>query len=146
MIFELRVDRGRDRHHAARPDEQRVAVGRLARDILSGRAAAGRGAVFDHQLLAEDLAELGADQSRENVVAATGRERDDQTDRLVGIVRRIILRLRRLQADADGKRYGGAGQSAKKANRLHGRTPPKLRSLVALLIIGLSLPAPPKYG
>ena len=54
MIGELRIDRRRDRHHAARADEQRVAVGRLVGDELGRDAPARRRPVLDHELLAEE--------------------------------------------------------------------------------------------
>ena len=76
--------------------QEGVAVGRAALRDLAGAdgAAAARGAVFDHHLLAERGAELVGDGARHDVVGAARRQRNDQRDRPA----RIGLRRRRLAA------------------------------------------------
>src|SRR5439155_22038922 len=63
-------------------DEQRVAVGRGARRLRGADAAAGAAPVFGDDRLAEELAQRGRDRARDEIARATGRERDDQTNRL----------------------------------------------------------------
>ena len=94
MIGQVRIGRGRDRHHAARADEQRVAVVRLVHHVFGGDPSAGAGLVLVDDRLAEDFGQLVADEAGEDVVAAAGRERDDDADRLVGIIGRCVLRRR----------------------------------------------------
>jgi hypothetical protein len=71
----------RDRHH-----QQRVAVRRGGCRGLGADHAAGAAAVVDEHLVAELLGELVGDQPPDHVIAAAGRERNDQPHRLVGIV------------------------------------------------------------
>ena len=70
-----------------RDHQQGVAVGLGLGDHLRRNDASGPAAVLDDHLLAELLTELGGDQAPDDVVAAAGRERDDQPHGL----RRIIL-------------------------------------------------------
>jgi len=72
VVFQVGVDRAGDRHGAARADEERVAVGQLVRDIFGGEPPAGSRPIFDHNRLAENIAELRRDETRENIVAAAG--------------------------------------------------------------------------
>ncbi len=75
-------------------EKQGVAVGRRARRELGADAAAGARPVVDHHRLAQIGAELQRHGARHDVIAAAGRERDDQVHRL----RRIGL--------CDGQRRG----------------------------------------
>src|SRR6476659_3763109 len=61
---------------------QRVAVGRGARRGDAGDDAAAAALVLDDEVLAERLAPALADDARDHVVAAAGRDRDDVADRL----------------------------------------------------------------
>ena len=79
------VERGRDRR-AVGVLQDGVAVGRRFRDRVGGERAAGAGAVLDDHRLAELVGELAAEQPRQHVDRAAGRERHDQPDRAVGIV------------------------------------------------------------
>ena len=78
---EIGIDR-RVRQVRGRTDVQGIAVRRRARDELRGDAAAGAGAALDHQLLAERLAHVGADQAGGDVGGRARREADDQPQRL----------------------------------------------------------------
>ena len=71
-------------------DEQRVAVGRRARDALAGDVGAAAADVLDDEVLAELGRELGRDLPRHLVGRAAGRIGHDDGDR----PRRIGLRVR----------------------------------------------------
>ena len=108
QLVEPRIDRVRDRD-----DQDGVAVGRRVRRKLGADDAAGAGAVVDDHLLAEPLAHLRGDGAADDVVAAAGRERDDQPDRPVG-----IIRLRRGRGRQRNQQSGGGQQqSARFAHR-----------------------------
>ena len=81
QLVERRIDRMRDGD-----DQQRVAVGRRLRHQLGADDAAGAGLVLDDELLAEPLAELRADDARQDVVEPARRERHDHPHRPVRIV------------------------------------------------------------
>ncbi len=99
MIGQFGIDRGRDRHLAARGHHDRVSVGGLVLDVLDRESAAGTRLVLDDHGLSDVLRQLLPDQAREKIVAAAGRETDDQADRPVGKVRRgVALRSCRLAA------------------------------------------------
>src|SRR5258708_3896810 len=71
--------------------EQRVAVGGGLGDIFGGDDALRTGLVLDDDRLAQSFGHLGRDHAHDDVVAAAGREADDDADRLVG---KGALRLR----------------------------------------------------
>ena len=71
-----------------RDDQQRVAVLRRCDASSVPMTPPAPAAVVDDDLLAEPLAEVLRDQPPDHVVAAAGRERNDQPDRLG----RILLR------------------------------------------------------
>src|SRR5262249_24666071 len=120
MIGKLRIDRGRDRHHAARADKQRVAVAGLVGDEFGGDAAARRRPVLDQHGLPEQLAEPLADEPCEDIVAAAGCERNDHVDQLVRIVGGGIgLRLEGVRRQHRGERQRGPGQGARNAAPNH---------------------------
>ena len=83
----------------------RVAVRRGVRRQLGADHAAGAGAVVDDHLLAELVAHLLRDDAADHVVAAAGRERNDQPDRPVG-----IIRLRRGRGGERDQKSGGGQQ------------------------------------
>jgi len=89
-----------DRQLADVGDQQRVAVGRRSRDDLGARDAAGTGPVLDHDLLAECLGHLRADDARHRVGQAARRVRHDHPDRPGG----KVLRLRRNRQQANQKK------------------------------------------
>ena len=72
-------------------DRQRVPVGRRVRRDFRADDAAGAAAVVDDDLLAQVLAQVRGDHAPDHVVAAAGRERNDEPHRL----HRIVLRRRR---------------------------------------------------
>jgi hypothetical protein len=109
------IDRRRDRHHAARADQERVAVGGLVGDIFGGGSPAGSRAVLDHDRLAEQLRQFLADQAGEDIVAAAGGESHDHADRLARIIRRRIG-LRR------GRKGGGRQQGRQRQRADHRAT------------------------
>src|SRR3984957_2770272 len=71
------------RVHAHRVEQERVAVGRGARDGCGADVAGGAGAVLDQDRLAERLIEMSADDARQDVGRAAGRERDDEGERAI---------------------------------------------------------------
>jgi len=64
-----------------RCEQERIAVGRGARDDFGADDAFRAGAVIDHDLLAESLREVVRDVARHDVVTAAGRLRHEQADR-----------------------------------------------------------------
>jgi hypothetical protein len=64
--------------------QHRVAVGRCLRRGARADRATRAAAVVDHDLLAEDLRQLGRQRPRHRVGAAAGRERHDHANRLGG--------------------------------------------------------------
>src|SRR5262249_18405030 len=84
-----RVDRGRDRHLPARGDHERVPIGGLALDVFDRDAAARAGLVLHDHGLANVFRQLLSDKSREKIVAAAGRQADDQIDWPVWRIRRV---------------------------------------------------------
>ena len=82
--------RGRVRGRVGEPD--RVAVRLCARDRLGADDAAGADAVVDHDLLAEPLGQLLADDAGDGVGAAAGLERHDQADRALDRPAPVALR------------------------------------------------------
>jgi hypothetical protein len=86
------------RELADEAEEQRVAVGRCLRHDRGADAAARSGAVIHDELLAEPVSEPLSRRPRHEIVAATGRSRDDDPYRLDGVG------LRR--GAADGERPG----------------------------------------
>ena len=99
MIGQLGKDRRRDRHLPDRTDDQRITVGRLARDIFDRKSSAGAGLVLDDHRLPDIFRQLLSDESREQVVAAAGAEADDDADRLARIAG-IALRESRINRAA----------------------------------------------
>jgi hypothetical protein len=98
MIGELGIDRGGDRHHAARADQERVAVRRLRRRVFGGETAAGASLVLDQNRLADVLLQLLPDQARKNVVATARGKTDDDVNGLARVVW-IALRTRRMRGE-----------------------------------------------
>ena len=84
--IERRIGGVARKHH-----QQRVAVGFGLRDRAGSDGAAGAGAVVDDDGLTELLADVLADQPRQNVGDASGAGRHDHLDG----ARRIVLRVRR---------------------------------------------------
>ena len=85
VLEQGRVDRG-----IAAGNEERVTVGGCPNDRLGADIGAGAWTVLNEKLLAEALRQPLADQTRGDVVCATGRNGDDDTHR----PRRIGLRPR----------------------------------------------------
>ena len=79
---------------------ERVAVRRLAGDVLHGGEGAAAGPVLDHELLVELLGQVLGDQAREGVAAAARGGGDDDPDRPAGIV---ALRRRRAWPEGRGR-------------------------------------------
>ena len=71
----------RDRH-----DQKRIAVRRRSRRSFGPDHAPGSAAVIDEDLLPQTLAELAGNETPDHVVAAAGRERDNQTHRAGRII------------------------------------------------------------
>ncbi len=97
--------------------QQRVAVGRRARDQARADRAVGAAAVVDHDGLAERIAELAADEPCHQVERRPGRERHHHGDRLR---RWASLRRRRPAA----RRRTGCGQQKTSREGAHGIVSP----------------------
>ena len=81
----MQIGPGGERRGVAEDDG--VAVGRRVRDLPGADHAGAAGvAVLDDDLLAEFRAHLVGHRARHDVVGAAGRQRNDQHDRLAGIV------------------------------------------------------------
>jgi hypothetical protein len=94
------------RHHRAGREEEGVAVGCGLGRFGRADIAAGAATVLDHHRVAPHLRELLADDPRRDVGRAAGRERDDESHRLVWEA------LRRSEELGKGKdRDEGATQS-----------------------------------
>jgi hypothetical protein len=102
--------------------KQRIAVGICSHDRFGGEVAAGAGAVFDNELLAEPLGEHLPREPCDNVVDATGGITDEQKRR----PRRIGLRARKA---AEGRQCGHARCQLQKstAGKFHGCLPESSR-------------------
>ncbi len=89
----VRAQRLVDRHRRG-GDQQRVAVGRRARDRRGGDIAAGAAAIFHDHRPPQSLAQALADEARQRIGDAARREGDDEGD----IARRVGLRARLARA------------------------------------------------
>lgn len=98
------VNRRRD-GEAARHREQRVAVGRRARNGSIRDDAADAGAILDNEGTAQSLAQLLRKQPRLDVVPAAGRLADDHAHRLDRIIT-CSLRARKIAAPRYSDRRG----------------------------------------
>ena len=78
VVVQLLVERGVGGEDAVVAHQQRVAVGRRARDLLGGDVAAGAGPVLDDERLVQDFVEPLADDARQHVARAAGREGDER--------------------------------------------------------------------
>ena len=115
IVGEFRVDARVDRDRTGLTEQQRVAVRIGALDDLGADAAIAAAAIFDHEGLAERVADFLADDARGRVRRAAGRERHDQPDR----VGRIVLRLRGCR--------GPGMQAPAAAGQTFASVPPELR-------------------
>jgi hypothetical protein len=88
VLVEQRIDRERGRLRG----EQRVAVRIGGKHRFRADIAGGTGAVLHHHRLAEALLQAIGDDARDGIDAAAGRNADDDPDRPVGIVGRVVLR------------------------------------------------------
>jgi hypothetical protein len=79
-------------HPGSGNHEQRVAVRGGVGGELRADDAVRAAAVVDHDLLPDPVGQLQPEIAGEHVVAAAGRERDDQADRAGGVVVGLLLR------------------------------------------------------
>ena len=104
VILQLR-DRGRNGERPDEAEQYRIAIrGRLGRSIGRDDAAAARAIVHDH-LLSEGLGEPAAEQARQQIHAAPGREGHEQSQRPRWIVGCSARRRRRAQQRQQYWRY-----------------------------------------
>ena len=108
VVAQLRIE---SRVHGERADvaeEQRVAVGRAARDELGADLARRAAAVVDDDLLRPHFAELLRDDAAHEVGGARRRERDDDADgargevasaACVGVVIKLAARKNKAASD-----------------------------------------------
>src|SRR5262249_20176421 len=113
-------------------EQQRVAVGRDTRDQLGGDVRSGAGAVLDHDLPTEVLAERLCDDAREGVDAAARREADHESDLAAG----KFPRARRRATRAPQKQAGQGGNAAWSPPRTWPRQRAASASLNALRTCG----------
>ena len=98
-----------------RDDEQRVAVLRRTCRQLAGDRAARAALVLDHELLAQPLAQLRRQLTGHDIVETPGRERNEDPNRLGGVV---------LRRDGRGQRHHDAGGPQQQcAESRHGSSP-----------------------
>src|SRR5665647_3114912 len=95
-----------------RRDQQGVAVGLRARDMIGSRAAAGAGTVFDENALAQKRAERLLQKAGDRIGSATRRITDDEGDRLIRKGRRA-LRMRRRDPLLQRTRQGQAREKSR---------------------------------
>src|SRR5262249_61947852 len=95
--------------------EQRVAVGRRARDVEPGQRSVLARAVFDHDALLECGAEVLSEDASDRVAAAPGAERNNDRDRLARIALCTCASRKRL-------RRGGTRSQMQEAStgKVHG--------------------------
>ena len=107
LFVELRIDRVRGQR-----EKDRIAVGRGLRRDIRADIAAGSAAVLDDDRLSEHRRERIDDDARDDIGAAGRRIGNDEADRLVGIILRV-LRERRggAQHCRDEPQRSTAGQS-----------------------------------
>jgi hypothetical protein len=84
---------------------ERVAVGLGIDDVARAQSAAGAWAVLDHDRLAERARQLIADEPRDNIAGAAGREIHDEMNRPAGI---CVRKCRRSGGKRTRKRDCGA--------------------------------------
>ena len=87
IIAEIGLNKRIHGERPVRADQQRITVGLRVRDILGADAAAGPGAVLDHDRLPQRFADLIADNAADDVGIAARGERHDQPDRPSRIIR-----------------------------------------------------------
>jgi hypothetical protein len=114
IVGQLGEQVGIDHQRGIAAHQQGVAVGRRLGDALDRDVAAGPGDVLDHDRLTPGLGELVAKEPRGDVGRHTGREADDDPDRLLGVVR-LRERSARRQPQCQRRDDG--------ADRSHNRPP-----------------------
>jgi hypothetical protein len=85
VVGQRLVERDVDRERAHMGEAQRVSIGSGARDLGDADRAAGAADILNDHLLAQRLAHALAEDARQGVGGAAGRERHDHGDRLVRI-------------------------------------------------------------
>jgi hypothetical protein len=98
-----------DGHGGDGGDRQRIAIRRRARGFGRADGATGAALVLDHHGLAEFLAHALRHEARDDVGGAAGRERNDDADRLVGV---LVGGMRSRSADRAGGQCDGDSQGA----------------------------------
>jgi len=94
IVGQFGIERVIDRH-AAGADQERSAVWRRLGDIFGGDDRAAARLVLNNHRLAEIFRQFLPEHARDDVVAAAGRETDDDVDRPRWIFCRIVQRERR---------------------------------------------------
>jgi hypothetical protein len=84
------VERVVDGQRPRRTRKQRISIRCGRCDIRRADVAAGAGLVFDHHRLIPALAEILRDDPRQHVGGSSGRERHDDPNRVIGIIRRCV--------------------------------------------------------
>ena len=100
-VRQFLIERLVHRHGPAGGHHDRVAIGCALGDLHCRRDRARAGTVLDHERFAETLGEFLSEQPRQNIGAAAGRERHDERDLAVGILRGAVLGRRRADRCAD---------------------------------------------
>jgi hypothetical protein len=71
-------------------EQQRIAIGLRARHMIPGQIAVRSRPIFHHDGLAERLLQVVRNLASQCVGRTPGHERDDETDRPIGIGRRTL--------------------------------------------------------
>ena len=95
--------KGRSRRHAVVVDQEGIAVRFRRSDELRAARAAGTGPGFHDDSLAERARHRRRQDARQDIGRSAGRERHNQRDGALGIVRKRRAAVRRQQAGADAK-------------------------------------------
>ena len=129
-FVQRRVDRERrHRHH------DRVAVGRRLGDKVGGDDRAGARTVLDDKGFAEPLLEFRGKQPRQDVGAAGRRERHDEGDRAIRIIRG--------PSAVPDLRMGGARRQRRQCEASNARRDSCVRLFVIVVSAGLPCPQRP---
>ena len=115
-------------HEGQGVDEQRVAIGRRVFRHLGADHASGAAAIVDDDLLAKHLAQVRAQNARDEIDAAARRKRRDDTNRLD----RIIGGKRARRRDCN---YSNCQDS------FHGQAPPNMRFFTSIGVPARSMSA-----
>ncbi|MNN31100.1 hypothetical protein D3C81_1447730 [compost metagenome] len=100
--------------------EQRIAVRGRLRNQLRRDGAVGAGAIVDHHVLAERIAQFLGRDARDGIGAAAGGKRHDKADRTAGPAISSVDSGGKRQRCQRGQRQDGGGKHAPRTESRHG--------------------------